>query len=51
MSGGSPWIFLHRGLAAALLVTAFAVLALSLWLMRDTVKRVELAAADGAELS
>ena len=51
MSGGSPWIFLHRGLAAGLLVTALAVMVLSLWLMRDTVKRVELAAAEGAELS
>ena len=51
MSGGSLLIFVHRGLAAALLVTAAAVMALSLWLMRDTVKRVELAAAEGAELS
>jgi putative tricarboxylic transport membrane protein len=51
MSGGSLLIFVQRGLTLALLVAAVALLILSLWLMRATVKRVELAAAEGAELS
>ena len=51
MSGGSPFIFLPRGLTLTLLVGAVALVTLSLWLMRTTVKRVELAAAEGAELS
>jgi putative tricarboxylic transport membrane protein len=50
MSGGSLMIFLQRGLTVALLVGAVALLTLSLWLMRATVKRVELAAAHGADL-
>jgi putative tricarboxylic transport membrane protein len=51
MSGGSLLIFVHRGLTLALLVTALVLVVLSLWLMRATVKRVELAAAEGADLS
>ena len=51
MSGGSLLIFVQRGITLALIVAAVALLILSLWLMRTTVKRVELAAADGAELS
>ncbi len=44
MSGGSPLIFVQRGLTLALLAAATALLVLSLWLMRKTVKRVEMAA-------
>ena len=51
MSGGSPLIFVQRGLTLSLLVAAAALTILSLWLMQATVKRVELAAAEGAELS
>jgi putative tricarboxylic transport membrane protein len=51
MSGGSLLIFVQRGLTLSLLVAAVALLILSLWLMRATVKRVELAVAEGAELS
>ena len=51
MSGGSLLIFVQRGLTLALLVAAMALVILSLWLMRATVRRVELAAAEGAELS
>jgi len=51
MSGGSLLIFVQRGLTLTLLVAALAVVILSLWLMRATVRRVELAAAEGAELS
>jgi putative tricarboxylic transport membrane protein len=51
MSGGSLMIFLQRGLTVALLAAAAALLILSLWLMRATVKRVALAAAEGADLS
>jgi TctA family transporter len=51
MSGGSPLIFLQRGLTLALLVAAVALVIVSLWLVRTTVKRVELAAAEGADLS
>ena len=51
MSGGSPLIFFERGLSVALLVAAAVLLILSLWLVRDTVKRVSLAAAEGADLS
>jgi putative tricarboxylic transport membrane protein len=51
MSGGNPLIFFERGLSLALLVAAVALLLLSLWLMRDTLKRVELVAAQGADLS
>ena len=50
MSGGSPLIFVQRGLTVALLVAAATLLVLSLWLMRTTLKRVELAAAEGAQL-
>jgi putative tricarboxylic transport membrane protein len=50
MSGGSLVIFYERGLALALLVGAAALLAMSLWFMRATVRRVELAAAEGANL-
>jgi putative tricarboxylic transport membrane protein len=50
MSGGTPMIFLQRGLTLALLAAAAALLMLSLWLMRATVKRVQLAAAEGADL-
>jgi len=50
MSGGSPLIFVQRGLTLALLVAALALLIVSLWLMRTTVKRVEQAAAEGAQL-
>jgi len=48
MSGGSPLIFVQRGLALGLLLGAAAVLAV--WLMRPTLRRVA-AAADTAELS
>jgi len=51
MSGGSLLIFVQRGLTLSLLVAAVALLILSLWLIRATVKRVELAVAEGAELS
>jgi len=51
MSGGSLRIFVQRGITLSLLLAALALLGLSLWLMRTTVKRVELAAAEGAELS
>jgi putative tricarboxylic transport membrane protein len=51
MSGGSLLIFAQRGLTVSLLVGAAALLILSLWLMRDTVQRVERAAAEGADLS
>lgn len=51
MSGGNPLIFAQRGLTVALLAAAVAVVILSLWLMRATVQRVELAAAEGADLS
>src|SRR5262245_61212895 len=51
MSGGSLLIFVQRGLTPTLLVAAVALVILSLWLMRTTVRRVELAAAEGAELS
>ena len=51
MSGGSLLIFVQRGLSLALLIAAVIVLILSLWLMRPTVKQVELALAKGAELS
>jgi TctA family transporter len=50
MSGGSPLIFVQRGLAVALLLTAGALLIVSLWLMQTTVKRVEQATAEGAQL-
>jgi putative tricarboxylic transport membrane protein len=50
MSGGSPLIFDQRGLAVALLLTAGALLIVSLWLMQTTVKRVEQATAEGAQL-
>jgi putative tricarboxylic transport membrane protein len=50
MSGGSPMIFYERGLSLALLVGAAALLVLSLWFMRGTVRRVELAAAEGANI-
>ncbi|MGH2627844.1 MAG: tripartite tricarboxylate transporter permease, partial [Anaerolineales bacterium] len=49
MSGGSPLIFVQRGLTLALLVVAVALAVASLWLMRTTVKRVELAAVEGAQ--
>jgi putative tricarboxylic transport membrane protein len=51
MSGGSLLIFVQRGLTLSLLVAAVAVLILSPWLIRATVKRVELTVAEGAELS
>jgi putative tricarboxylic transport membrane protein len=51
MSGGSPLIFVQRPLSLTLLLGAAALLILSLWLMRTTVKRVSLAAAEGADLS
>jgi putative tricarboxylic transport membrane protein len=47
MSGGSPLIFAQRGLALGLLVAALVLVVLSLWLVRATVKRVEMAAAEG----
>jgi putative tricarboxylic transport membrane protein len=50
MSGGTPMIFVQRGIALALLLAAAALLIVSLWLMRTTVKRVEQAAAEGAQL-
>ena len=50
MSGGSPLIFIERGLTLALLVAALLLVVVSLWLMRTTVKRVESAAAEGAQL-
>jgi TctA family transporter len=50
MSGGSPLIFVQRGLAVALLLLAGALLIVSLWLMQTTVKRVEQATAEGAQL-
>jgi putative tricarboxylic transport membrane protein len=50
MSGGSPLIFVQRGLALGLLLGAVAVLALSVWLMRPTLRRVA-AAAETADLS
>jgi len=50
MSGGSPLIFVERGLTLALLVAALVLVTVSLWLMRSTVKRVESAAAEGAQL-
>jgi putative tricarboxylic transport membrane protein len=50
MSGGSPLIFVQRGIALALLLMAGALLIVSLWLMRTTVERVEQAAAEGAQL-
>ena len=50
MSGGSPLIFVERGLTLGLLVAALVVVVVSLWLMRTTVKRVESAAAKGAQL-
>jgi putative tricarboxylic transport membrane protein len=50
MSGGSPLIFVQRGLSLTLLVGAAALVILSLWLMRTTVKRVEMATAEGAQL-
>lgn len=50
MSGGSPLIFVQRGLTLGLLVAAVVLLVVSLWLMRATVKRVELAAAEDAQL-
>jgi putative tricarboxylic transport membrane protein len=52
MSGGSPLIFLQRGLSLSLLLGAAGLLALSIALMRATVRRVEMAAAaEGADLS
>jgi putative tricarboxylic transport membrane protein len=51
MSGGSLLIFVQRGLTLTLLVAALMLVILSLWLMRATVRRVELAAAEGADLS
>ena len=50
MSGGSPSIFVERGLTLALLVAAALLVVASLWLMRKTVKRVELATAEGLQL-
>jgi putative tricarboxylic transport membrane protein len=50
MSGGSLAIFLQRGLSLSLLAGAAVLLALSLWFMRGTVQRVELAAAEGANI-
>ena len=50
MSGGSPLIFVERGLTLALLAGALVLVVVSLWLMRSTVKRVESAAAEGAQL-
>jgi putative tricarboxylic transport membrane protein len=50
MSGGSPLIFVQRGLSLGLLVAAAMLVIVSLWLMRTTVKRVELATAEGAQL-
>jgi putative tricarboxylic transport membrane protein len=50
MSGGSPLIFFERGLSLALLAAAAVLVILSLSLMRTTVKRVELATAEGAQL-
>ncbi len=47
MSGGSPLIFVQRGLTLGLLVAALVVVVLSLWLMRTTVKRVELGGCKG----
>jgi putative tricarboxylic transport membrane protein len=41
MSGGSPLIFLQRGLSLALLVAACALVGVSLVLMRGTIRRVE----------
>jgi putative tricarboxylic transport membrane protein len=50
MSGGSPLIFFERGLSLTLLAAAAVLVTLSLSLMRTTVKRVELATAEGAQL-
>ncbi len=50
MSGGNPSIFVKRGLTLALLVSAALLVVASLLLMRKTVKRVELATAEGTQL-
>jgi putative tricarboxylic transport membrane protein len=51
MSGGSLLIFVQRGLTLALLAAAVGFGILSIWLMRTTVRRVQMAAAEGAGLS
>ena len=46
MSGGSPLIFVHRGLSLALIVGAVVLLATSLIIVRYTSRRVREATAE-----
>jgi putative tricarboxylic transport membrane protein len=48
MSGGSPWIFLQRGLSLAFLVAASVMVILSLVLIRGTIQRIEPVEAESA---
>jgi len=48
MSGGSPAIFVSRGLSLALLVLAALLLAASIFLMRHTLERVRETVGEGA---
>ncbi len=51
MSGGSPLIFLQRGLSVALLLGAAGLMAVSVLLVRRTARRVAMATGESVDIS